>query len=77
MGSFGNFVVGLVAGAVAGAVVVMFTTPKSGNQTRSDLIALWNNAINTGKQEAQRRENELWAEFNSRVATPAGVPPVV
>jgi hypothetical protein len=55
----------------------MFTTPKSGNQTRSDLTTLWNNAINTGKQVAQRRENELWAEFNSRVATPAGVPPVI
>ena len=77
MGSFGNFVAGLVAGAVAGAAVVMFTTPKSGNQTRSDLTALWNNAISTGKQEAQRREDALWAEFNSRVATPAGVPPVI
>jgi gas vesicle protein len=77
MGSFGNFVAGLVAGAVVGVAIVVFTTPKSGNQTRSDLVALWNNAINTGKQEAQRREDEMWAEFNSRVATPAGVPPVI
>ena len=66
MGSFGNFLGGLVVGAIAGVAVVMFTTPKSGDETRADLVAYWNNALNTGKQVAKQREDELWTEFNTR-----------
>jgi len=66
MGSFGNFVGGLLAGAAVGAAVVMFTSPKSGERTRSDLRDLWQNAIDTGKETAKRREEELWADFNIR-----------
>ncbi|HSH76905.1 MAG TPA: YtxH domain-containing protein [Herpetosiphonaceae bacterium] len=68
MGSFGNFVGGLIVGAAVGVAVVMFTTPKTGDQTRADLVSFWNNALDTGKQVARQREEELWSEFNSRVA---------
>ena len=77
MGSFGNFVGGMIVGAAVGFGVVFFAAPKSGGQTRADLASLWNNALNTGKQVAEQREKELWDEFNSRIATPAGVPPVI
>ncbi len=77
MGSFGNFVGGLIVGAAVGVAAVFFTAPKSGEQTRADLASYWNNALDVGKQAAQDREQELWAEFNERVATPAGVPPVI
>jgi gas vesicle protein len=77
MGSFGNFVAGFVVGAVVGVAVVVFTTPKSGDQTRTDLATLWNNAISTGKRVAQQREDELWAEFNSRAAQTPGPAPLV
>ncbi len=68
MGSFGNFVGGLLFGAVVGAGVIVFTTPKTGDQTRSTLALLWDGAVNSGKQAAKEREAELWAEFNTRVA---------
>ena len=77
MGSFGNFVGGLLVGAAVGVAVVVFTAPKSGPQRRADISSLWNGALDTGKQVAKQREEELWSEFNSKVATPAGVPPVV
>lgn len=77
MGSFGNFIGGLLVGAAVGIAVVVFTTPRSGTETRSELTSFWNNAINTGKQAAKQREDELWAEFNSRVTSPAGIAPLV
>lgn len=77
MGSFGNFVGGLIVGAAVGYAVVYFIAPKSGDQTRGDLASIWNNAVNSGKRAAKEREQELWDEFNTRVATPAGVPPVI
>lgn len=73
MGSFGNFVGGLLVGAAVGVGVVLFTTPKSGDETRSSLAAYWNNAINTGKQVARQREEELWNEFSVRVKAPSPI----
>jgi gas vesicle protein len=70
MGSFGSFLGGLVVGAAIGFTIVAFTTPKAGDQTRSDLKEYWQNALNTGKRVAQQREDELWAEFNTRVTSP-------
>ena len=72
MGSFGNFAGGLIVGAAVGVAIVMFTTPKTGDQTRADLASFWTNALDTGKQVARQREDELWAEFNTRVAPETG-----
>ena len=69
MGSFGNFLGGLIVGAAVGVAVVMFTTPRTGDETRMELASFWNNAIRTGKEAARRREEQLWAEFNSRANT--------
>ncbi|GAC1520767.1 MAG: hypothetical protein NVS2B7_41070 [Herpetosiphon sp.] len=67
MGAFGNFVGGLVVGAAVGAGVIVFTTPRTGDETRSRLTGIWNNAVSTGKEAADAREAELWADFNTRV----------
>ena len=67
MGSFVNFLGGLIVGAAVGVGVVVFTTPKTGDETRSDLTALWNNALDTGKRAAKEREEQLWTEFNINV----------
>ncbi len=74
MGSFGNFLGGLVVGAAIGVAIVIFTTPKSGDETRTDLKGYWDSAMNTGKIVAKQREDELWAEFNTRAVSkgPAG-----
>ncbi len=70
MGSFGSFLGGLIVGAAVGFAVVAFTTPKTGNETRSDLKGYWQNAMDTGKRVSSQREDELWAEFNTRVQSP-------
>jgi gas vesicle protein len=70
MGSFGSFVGGLVVGAAIGFAIVAFTTPKSGIEARSDLKGYWQQALDTGKRVAKQREDELWAEFNTRVTNP-------
>lgn len=74
MKDFFSFVGGALLGAVIGAGVVVFAAPKSGNETRQDLSSRWNGALAQGKQAAQRREDEMWAEFNTRVKAPAGIP---
>ena len=73
MASFVKFVGGLVVGAAAGAAVIAFTTPKTGDQTRSTIKASWTDALTTGRAAAKEREAELWAEFNTRVKETDGV----
>lgn len=69
-----SFVGGVVLGAAVGAGIIMFSTPKSGNETRESLKARWNGALALGKQAAREREQELWADFNTRVKAPANLP---
>jgi gas vesicle protein len=72
MGSFGSFLGGLLVGAAAGAAIIFFTAPQTGDETRSSLTQLWNSALDTGKRVAKEREAELWTEFNVRVKSDAG-----
>jgi gas vesicle protein len=69
-----SFVGGALLGAAIGAGVIMFSTPKTGEQTRDNLRERWNQALELGKRAAREREQELWADFNTRVKAPAGLP---
>ncbi len=73
MGSFGNFLGGLLVGAAVGVTAVVFSAPKSGDETRTDIKSLLDSAVETGKDVARRREEELWADFNVRVKSKADV----
>ena len=73
MGSFGNFLGGLLVGAALGVTAIALAAPKSGDETRSDIKSIWNGALETGKDVAKRREEELWADFNVRVKSKADV----
>lgn len=74
MKDFFSFIGGAVVGAAIGAGVIMFSAPKSGEETRGSLRERWNAALAQGKQAAREREQELWADFNTRVKAPAGLP---
>lgn len=74
MKDFFSFVGGITVGAAVGAGIIVFSAPKSGNETRESLRDRWNAALATGKQAAREREQELWADFNTRVKAPAGLP---
>lgn len=67
MASFGKFLGGLLVGAVTGAAVMVFTTPRSGDEMRATLTNYWDTALQSGKDAAREREAQLWAEFNTRV----------
>jgi gas vesicle protein len=69
-----SFVGGALLGAAIGAGVIMFSTPKTGEETRDTLRERWNQALELGKRAAHEREQELWADFNTRVKAPAGLP---
>jgi len=71
---FFSFVGGAILGAAVGAGVIVFSTPKSGEETRQSISERWNNALQQGKQAARLREQELWADFNTRVKAPADLP---
>ncbi len=74
MKDFFSFVSGALIGAAIGAGIVIFTTPRTGDETRQDLKHRWQVAITQGKQAAREREQQLWADFNMRVKASAGIP---
>ncbi len=74
MKDFFSFLSGALIGAAIGAGIVIFTTPKTGDETRQDLQNRWHEAIEQGKQAARQREQQLWADFNTRVKASAGIP---
>jgi gas vesicle protein len=61
-------------GMVIGAGVALFTTPKTGDETRQDISNRWHSALEQGKRAAREREQQLWADFNTRVKAPADIP---
>ncbi|HEY0607913.1 MAG TPA: YtxH domain-containing protein [Herpetosiphonaceae bacterium] len=69
-----SFVGGALLGAAIGAGIIMLSTPKSGEEARESLRERWNDALELGKRVAREREQELWADFNTRVKAPAGLP---
>lgn len=74
MKDFFSFVGGITVGAAVGAAVILLTTPKSGEEQRQSIGERWNQAVELGKRAAHEREQELWADFNTRVKAPAGLP---
>ncbi len=69
-----SFIGGALLGAVIGAGVVMFTTPKTGDETRRDISDRWQIALEQGRRTANEREQQLWADFNTRVKAPSDMP---
>lgn len=74
MKDFFSFVGGVTVGAAVGAAIILLSTPKSGQETRQSLGERWSQAVEQGKRAARDREQELWADFNTRVKAPSGLP---
>lgn len=63
----GRFVIGLLVGAAAGAAVVYFAAPRSGNMQRKQLKSLWDGAVEAARDANSMRTQELWAEYHARI----------
>lgn len=65
-----RFLLGFIVGVTMSAAAVLALTPKSGEDTRQSILEQINAAVETGRQAAAAREEELWAEFRRRLAAP-------
>ncbi len=74
MKDFFSFLGGAALGAAIGTGVIIFSAPKTGSETRQTISDRWNSALDLGRRAARQREQELWADFNTRVRAPAGLP---
>ncbi len=74
MKDFFSFIGGAALGAAVGAGIILLSTPKSGEEARETIRDRWREALEIGKRAAREREQELWADFNTRVKAPAGLP---
>ena len=63
-----RFLFGFLIGMAIGALAVIFSAPRSGPETISGMRALLDDAIAVGKQASAAHEQELWAQFRSRLA---------
>ena len=67
-----RFLFGFVIGVVIGAVAVIFSAPRSGAETIAGMRGLLDDAVAVGKQAGTAREQELWAQFHTRLAKKEG-----
>jgi gas vesicle protein len=67
-----RFLFGFVIGLVIGACAVIFSAPQSGPETIAGMRGLLDDAVAAGKQASAAREQELWAQFRTRVAKKEG-----
>ncbi len=75
----GRFLLGFAIGAAVGAAVVIFTAPRSGDDTRQTIrgtfddtrqgiSGLIGDTLSVARQASSAREQELWADFRARLA---------
>ena len=64
----GRFLFGFVIGVAIGALVAIFSAPRSGSETIGGIRGLLDDAVATGKQAGAAHEQELWAQFRTRRA---------
>ncbi len=64
----GRFLFGFVIGVAIGALAVIFSAPRSGPETIEGMRGLLDDAVAVGKQASAAREQELWAQFRTRLA---------
>ncbi|MEO7912051.1 MAG: hypothetical protein ABIV47_20600 [Roseiflexaceae bacterium] len=63
-----RFVFGFVIGVLIGAATVIFAAPRSGAETLRGIRGLLDESVSVGKQASAAGEQELWAQFRSRIA---------
>jgi len=64
MSRFTSFLNGVVIGAIAGAVIALLLTPKSGEDLRDDIRREVDEILEEGRRAAERRQRELEEQLN-------------
>ena len=63
-----RFIFGFVIGVLIGAATVIFAAPRSGKETLQGIRGLLDESVSVGKQASATHEQELWAQFRTRIA---------
>jgi gas vesicle protein len=63
-----RFLFGFVIGLLIGAATVIFAAPRSGAETLQGIRGLLDESVAVGKQASAAREQDLWAQFRTRIA---------
>jgi len=63
-----RFLFGFVIGVLIGAFAVIFSAPRSGAETIAGMRGLLDDAVAAGKQAGAAREQELWAQYRTRLS---------
>jgi gas vesicle protein len=62
-----RFLFGFVIGVLIGAATVIFAAPRPGAETLQGIRGLLDESLSVGKQASATREQELWAQFRTRI----------
>ena len=63
-----RFLFGFVIGVVIGALAVIFSAPRSGSETIAGIRGLLDETRAVAKRASAEHEQELWAQFRTRLA---------
>ena len=63
-----RFLFGFVIGVAIGVLVVIFSAPRSGSETIEGIRGLLDDAVAAGQQASATHQQELWAQFRTRLA---------
>jgi gas vesicle protein len=64
----GRFLFGFVIGVAIGAAAIIFSAPRSGAETLQGIRGLLDESVAVGKRASAAREQELWAQFRTRLS---------
>jgi gas vesicle protein len=76
LGGFLSFVAGLLSGAIVGAAVITLLAPRSGAETRQQIVAKFEDIRAAGRQAIAERRQQLRTEYEEaiRIPLPIGEP---
>lgn len=64
----GRFLFGFVIGVAIGAAAIIFSAPRSGAETLQGIRGLLDESVAVGKRASAAREQEMWAQFRTRLS---------
>lgn len=64
MGKFGNFLSGMIIGALGGAVIALLLAPQSGEDLRDDIRREVEEILEEGRRASEQRQREMEEQLN-------------
>ena len=69
-----SFAIGILSGSIVGAAAVILLTPQSGQDLRQNIVAKYQDILESGRQAMADRRQTLEAEYQTRIQIPLNPP---